>query len=472
MSRQCARRVRLRPSRAPTLAAAALCGLAIGGCATRPMQGVEPAAVAAAWHAIDAAAASAAVGAALPPATAARGFDLADGISLAEAEATALFFNPSLRATRLQIGIAESEAHYARLWQDPELDVDGAYILDDVDEPWVLGAGLAVTIPLSGRPALAKELAESKIDAGAAAALGAEWALLTLLRREWLSLAHWDARIDLLQRSVAELQQLIELAPRLRAAGTLKLVDERLLRIQRQRALGELRQAEAARGEQRLVVIAALGLHPDRPWRFETALERPADPGAAPDLAALLQHPSLREVMAAYQVAERRLQLEVRRQYPDLRIGLGGGSEDGESRVLFALGLIPIPVWNANRLGIATAETERAAAALAIEQALQDLVHRATLATRQHAAAGARVAFLEQDLAPLVDRQVRDVRRLAGLGQFDLFLLADAMQQAREIRLELLDARVATIHAALELAALAGPSQTPAAAATTPEPSQ
>lgn len=440
------------------------CLLLMAGCASYRAQPIDPEAVAAAWRAIDARAASEAVQAAMEPALDAGEdglFDLADGINRREAEATALFFNPSIRATRLQIGIPLAEARHARLWEDPELEVDGAYILEDVDEPLVLGSGIAITIPLSGRPGVARKLAEARIEAAEAAALGAEWALVSSLRQDWLRLAALDARIALLEASIAEIRQLVELTPRFRAAQAVTVVDERLLLIQQRRAEDALNRALAERGQQRLVVLATLGLHPGHDWRLEASLDAlPVDPSPN-GREELLRHPQLRRVLAAYQVAERRLQLEVRKQYPDLRIGLGGGTEEGESRILFGLGLLPIPIWNANREGIATAEVDRSVAATEIESAIQDLTHRFVLARQQERALAARLAFLDQELAPLVDQQVQDTRRLTGLGQLDLILLADALQQAREIRLELLDARIEVLAARLVLNALAGPPLQP-----------
>lgn len=441
--------------------------LLAGGCASYRPEPVDPAAVAEAWRALDQQRATEAVHAALEgsaaPAAPA-GFDLGDGIDLAEAEATALFFNPSIRATRLEIGIPTAEARHARLWEDPELGVDGDYILTDVDDPLVLGGTIGITIPLSGRRGAAKRLAEARIDEREAAALGAEWALLSTLRSEWLTLAGVEARIALLERSRSELATLIDLAPRFRAAQAVTVVDERLLRIQQHRVRDALNQAEARRDEQRLAVLALMGLHPAHDWSLRPDLEGlPAASAIASDeiLAEILDHPQLRRVMAAYQVAERRLALEVRKQYPDLRIGLGGGTEEGESRILFGLGLLPIPIWNANKAGIASATVERTVASVDIESAIQDLTHRFAAAWRRKRAVDARLAFLDGELAPLIDQQVADARRLIGLGQLDLFLLADAMEQAREVRLELLGARLVAAEAALALHALTGPAMPP-----------
>ena len=451
------------------LAVVTCTALVLGGCTRYQPRPVDPAEVAARWQAIDARTATEVVAQAttVDGTAAPTGFDLADGIDLVEAEAVALFFNPSLRATRLAVDIPRAGARHAGRWADPELAVDGAYILENVDDPLVLGGTIGITIPLSGRRGAAERLAAAEASEAELAVVGAEWALLTTLHTQWLALAGLQARVALLEQARSEVGSLIDLAPRFRAAQTVTVVDERLLRIQQLRVEDALRQAQVGLAERRLAVLALLGLHPGHEWSLRPGIDELPPPGslAADDaLAAALEHPQLRRIMAAYQVAERRLAYEIRKQYPDLRIGLGGGVEEGESRLLFGLGLLPIPVWNANREGIARADAGRALAGIDVEVAVQDLIHRFASARRVRRAADERLAFLEDELAPTVDQQVADARRLTGLGQLDLFLLADAMEQARAVRLELLDARLAAAGAALALHALAGPTAPPVAA--------
>lgn len=428
--------------------------LAAAGCARYEPQPVDPTLMAELWAEIDAAGIEASIeayGAAARP----TGFDLDDGIDLAEAEAIALFYNPSLRVTRLRAGIPAAGREHAGAWEDPELGIDGGYILDDVEEPWILGAGISITIPLSGRPAVRKRLAAAELGAAEAAALGAEWALLGELRRAWAARAAIDARRELLTAIASELRALVEAAPRFRAARAMTVVDERLLQLEFSRAAGQLRAADTEAERRRLTILSLLGLHPESelPPLVITSPTIPTPPTAAPPL----EHPQLRIALAAYAVAERQLELEVRRQYPDLSIGLGGGTEDGEPRVLFGLGLLPIPVWNANKRGIAEARAGRATAAAEVELALQELVQRRAATAARLAAAEDRLAFLQDELVPLIDAQRRDARRLTALGQLDLSLLSDALTASRELRLELLTVRAERDDAALLLAAIDGP---------------
>ena len=432
--------------------------LLLNSCATYRAKPVDPIALEQAWRSLDPNTASESVRKAMGedsklPAS----FDLSDGISLEEAEIAALFFNPSIRVTRLEIGVPGSEAAHATLWEDPELGIDGEYILENVDEPLIFGAGLSITIPLSGRPGVKKKLAEARVSDLEAAALGAEWALLNTLRKDWLRLAAAKARIDLLESSQATLQNLIKLAPKFRAAQAFTVVDERLLQIQLKTVFDSLQQAKNQQEELRLNVIAILGLHPEHNWDLQAKVVDLAIYNQKPQLKQLLLHPTMRQVLAAYQVAERQLELEVRKQFPDLTFGFGGAIEDDEPRLTLGLGLLPIPMWNRNKAGIASAEVSRDVVAAHVQIALQDILHNDRQTRRQESALKRRLEFYETEIAPLADKQVADARRLTGLGQTDLFMLADAVELSRDVKLDLLEIQIEHRLSVLALHALSGP---------------
>src|SRR5262249_19164370 len=73
-------------------------------------------------------------------------FDVADGVSLAEAEAIALFYNPQLRALRLNADISRASVEHAGLWEDPVLGIDAQRVIESVAKPWDIAASLSLTI--------------------------------------------------------------------------------------------------------------------------------------------------------------------------------------------------------------------------------------------------------------------------------------------------------------------------------------
>lgn len=438
----------------------ALGSVVLCGCATYEPQPLDTAAIEARWRSHDETGAVAAIQELVGPGTTPAGFDLRDGITLREAEAVALFFNPQLRQLRQQANIPVSGARFAGEWQDPELGIDGGFILSNVAHPLILGGTLSITIPLSGRPALTQRLAEAKSSLAAATVLGAEWAMLKELRDEWTAHAAHAAEIRLLEESIADLVPLTEASARFKAAQAMTVLEERLLLLQSATAEERRLAAAAQRDLHRLRIVALLGLHPAHPWTLTTEfpqLDETALRGAATNTAQAASHPALQTAMAAYAVAERAVELEIRRQYPDLQVGLGAGGEDGESRLLFGAGLLPIPVWNRNRAGIATSRAERTAAAVAVEAALQTRTHRVFAARTQHAGALRQLRFLEETVAPLADAQLKDARESLTLGSPNLLLLADAVEKSLTSRRSLVAARAAVVHAAIELYAATGP---------------
>lgn len=363
-------------------------------------------------------------------------------------------------------------AGHARLWEDPELGIDGEWVLDDVDDPLVLGGMLSITIPLSGQPGVRQKLARAEASAAEVAVIGAEWALLSTLRRQWALASELAERQALLDTGIAEHAAIQQRALAFQAAGALTGAEAQLLELQHQSLRLQALALEAEADQARLAIIALLGLHPAGSWRLSLGnTESPAQAVAAVDA----EHPDLRLALAAYTVAERRLELEVRKQYPDLVLGIGGGSDEGVGRLSFGLGLLPLPIWNRNRQGIAVAEAERAVQEAAISAALQDLEQRRALAAATLAAAERRTQLLRDEVAPLVTAHIAMVQQLIGAGRLDIHLLASAAERAIEHRLDLATARWAIIKAQLDLAALAGPpvlldtaTPTPVASGATP----
>ena len=78
----------------------------------------------------------------------------------------------------------------------------------------------------------------------------------------------------------------------------------------------------------------------------------------------------------------------------------------------------------------------------------------ASVARARLDAARERLAFIEEELAPLADQQVADVRRLGRLGDFNTLVLLESLTTAHEAKLEVLDARLNLTLASRQLEAL------------------
>ncbi|MCC6465265.1 MAG: TolC family protein [Planctomycetes bacterium] len=384
-------------------------------------------------------------------------YNPADGISLAEAEVVALFFNPGLRTARLEAGVPLAGALEAGRWEDPELELDATWIIDNVHTPWMLGAGIKFTIPLSGRPGVEQDLAWAEYDVTKREVVSSEWQALVALREQWLEAAELAERKRLLTEFVAALDRIRSVADRLREAGVLSRLDARLFDLEVATRRLELDQLDLRAKEARLRVLQAMGLHPEAPadLRFELAL--PPLPADNRDTLARDRNADLAVLRARYQVAEQQLRLEVRKQYPDLAIGQAYELDEGQSRISLGFG-IPIPIINLNKEGIARARAARLAARSDYEGMLEDVGHE--LAQAQVALERARRnrRYVAETLSPLVDEQVEAARRLSELGEFDALMQLDALTRQYETRAVGLEAALEEARAATRLLAVLGPA--------------
>lgn len=430
-------------------------------------------------------------------------YDPADGLSLAEAEAVALVFNPQLRLARAQAEVPLASAREAGWWPDPEFEAEvlrfvnrgspsrfkfdgpsfdgintgiiGADGLspsgleitppgyrrvegDFIDDPWIVGASLSITIPISGRLAVEQDWAWAEYRASWRRILISEWELLIRLRAAWLEWSTTSKRITVVTEYIEQLGTVASIADRLVTAGELKPTDARLLAIELQRQRTTLQSLEEEQEQQRLELFALLGVAPEAPVRLLPAvfLPRIDTPESGRRDQLLESDPRLLAVRAAYEAAEQRLRLEVREQYPDLNIGPSYSFEEGFSRLGFGFGF-PIPLWNHNRQAVAEAAAEREAARVQAQTQVEQVFSELARAETRLRFAIERRQMLLEDVVPLVDRQVGDMRKLLEIGEADVLVLRDALGSAVETKLEVLSATLVEARAANVLQQMLAP---------------
>ncbi len=419
---------------------------------------------------------------------AAGGFDPDDGLSLAEAEAVALFFNPQLRRIRAEANVPLASAREAGWWPDPQIQASilgfanrgrsGGFGFEPgrttginangfertpagfrqrsggefIDNPLIVNVGLNLTLPLSGRLAVAQDLAWSEYNAAWRRIAVREWQLLTELRSAWLAWSVTAERLALSREYAARLEKASDASNRLASVGELKSTDARVLGIELAQQRAAIQQLEIQRTQQRLALLATMGLSPDAPFEFKPDVFLPiVDLEPAEQEAALLtRHPQVLAARADYEAAEQALRLEIRKQYPDLNIGPTYTLEEGFSRVGGAFGLA-LPLWNRNRQAIAEAMAARDAARVRAEATVQTVMADLARARTNAALAAQRLDLITDTLAPLVDRQIAETQTLLDLGEIEVLVLREALRASLDTKLDLLEATLDRATAANQL---------------------
>lgn len=386
-------------------------------------------------------------------------FDPSDGLSIAEGEVLALFYNADLRIARLDAGVALATFETAGLWEDPQFGFDGAEILSPAG-PFEYGLTLSLTIPVSGRLGIEKDRAGAAYEAELRRIVDAEWSTRAAVRSAWASWSVASERLRLLLEVIGQVERVAEITDRLESAGELTRVEARLLRAELVQTRADVAQATLDEARTRITLLGLMGLAPDAAIDLLPTIQPVLPTDQADTIDRLIEANTLLAVRRAeYQVAEETLRLEVRKQYPDITIGTGFGSEDNDDRLLLGVSL-PIPVLNANRAGIAEARARRQVARVAAETTFEQLSRELAISRAAYDAARMQREAFERELVPMLDEQSAEVEQLINLGEVNTLLLLETVTRRFDAKSRLLDLRLAEIAAAIEIARLLGPDQT------------
>ena len=384
-------------------------------------------------------------------------FDLSDGVSLAEAQAVAMVYSADLRLARLKAGVTLAGATNAGLWQDPTLRVDLTRIIQSAANPWKVFSSVGFTVPLSGRLEIEKRRAGVEHAGELVRVAQREWQTGIELRRAWCRWSAATARADSAAEVLGNVGSLQAVMDAMESAGELSRIEARLFRMERLARVAELEQARAEAAEGELTIKGLMGMAPGSPLRFEPTLVAAGAENGWNDVTRPVENrPMVEMARVEYEVAERTLELEVRRQYPDLTIGPGYGSEDGQDQFLLGLAA-PLPVLNANRRAIAEATAARELARAGVEAAVERTEGELALARLALESSSRRRAALERELLPMVDAQLEDVRGVARLGEVNTPVLIESLRRRHDALLALVGTRRDETLAHIRIDELLGP---------------
>ncbi len=390
-------------------------------------------------------------------------FDPLDGVSCPEAELLALVFNADLRLARMRAGVTRASAENAGLWEDPTIGVDLARIVQSTPDRWKVFSSLGITIPISGRLEIEKQRAAADHGAELTRLARDEWSVRMAVRRAWGAWSALDAQLIVTREFLTRIEQVLLVVEQMERSGEIARTEARLFRIERAAAALQLSDLEFQAGDLQLRLRQLMGMSPDAPLQFQSTGIVNSDSRATSDTSPTdlaLQSPAMRIAQAEYDAAEKALELEVRRQYPDLQIGPGYGREDGQDQVLLGLS-IPVPILNANRQRIAEARARRELAQVGVETTLEQTIAAIRAAQARLAAKSRHRQTLATDIVPLVDAQYTDAREVARLGEVNTLVLLESLQRQQQARIGLVEASRDEALAAIDLDELIGPPSTP-----------
>jgi outer membrane protein TolC len=356
----------------------------------------------------------------------------------------ALYFSPELHVARAEADVAAAHVGSQSQRPNPTLSFFPQRVANPESgvSPWVAAVQLDWPIETAGKRARRRAAAQARASA-ADLAVGT---VVGRLRSDVYEAVAGDRaaaqRAASLARCVELRSQRLVLLERRRALGEIAQVIVAPERIALARATGDQAAAERVRGEARAALAARVGTPSAALDAVEIAFDLDLVPaelealdGARARRAALLGRSDVLASLAEYDAAEADLRLELAKQYPDLHIGPGYEFDQGADK--WGLGVsLELPVVSRNQGGIDEALARRAEAAARFD----------ALQTRVIGEVDAAAAALDG-----ARREAASARRLREQAEQGEARAQDALDKGAADRLGLLDAELESELAAVAL---------------------
>jgi cobalt-zinc-cadmium efflux system outer membrane protein len=357
-------------------------------------------------------------------------------LSLSEAMTLAMQQNPSLVAARLQRPVAAAEIEIARERPNPDMSFEV-----DREAPHYL-FGVAVPIETAGKRGRRTDVAKAAAESTNADIAKSEADTRRLVRQAFYDALAADRRVDI-AKEVAELARRARDAAQARVqAGDAPRLEELQADLALVRAENDVASRDADRVAARVTLNALLGRPPDAP----TLVRGDIDEGNVPDPASAVQHAlDASSDLAALERRTREAQAHVALAHamrtPDLTLSASSVFDSpGEFQTGYHAGFsLTVPLFTTHKAGVIREE-----AALAQARAEHAAAVTETTASVTAAVAKAQALHLQ------IERENRDIlprtREIEGMaeesyraGQTGLVALLQALQAARDIRLQTLE---------------------------------
>jgi outer membrane protein TolC len=361
----------------------------------------------------------------------------------------------AIAAARSQVESAEGNLVAAKTWRfNPELEIQGGPRSRSGEETtWDRYLNLSQRLDLAGRgdriaAATAARRAAADESRAAEVAVVAEAAAL------YLRALHAVQRRNLAEDALTLHERLRDIARRRRAAGEIGALGDNLAAVALARAEAGLARAaaadELARGELATMLVLENAAH----FTLSGELSWPLPAALDSVLATAQAHPLLRAVTAREEEAAATIEWARSARSLGFKVTGGFGREEGADLIRLGVG-VGLPVFARGQGETQTAAARHALArteAVALRTTLGDRVERAW---RRHARLSDALASFGAEVEPALTANVRLAEESYRLGKIDLGQVLQVQREYLEARGDLVDLRLDTALAALEVAATA-----------------
>lgn len=278
----------------------------------------------------------------------------------------AVYYHPELDIARARLAGALAAIKTARQIPNPSLDLGLTYNATmTTPSPWAVGSMISFIVETFGKRRYRTAEAEYLADAARDDLATATWQVRSRVREALLQLWIARERLSRAEQRLDEQETLVRLIEHRFDLGEASSLDVTRERINRNQARLAIRDVERQGAEARARLAQALGIPLLALQSATISLRDFEAPPHAPDAStgelrtrALTTRSDIHALLAEYQAAQSALQLQISRQFPDMRLGPGYTYDQGDHK--YELGVrSELPVFNQNQGPIAQAAAHR-----------------------------------------------------------------------------------------------------------------
>jgi cobalt-zinc-cadmium efflux system outer membrane protein len=277
----------------------------------------------------------------------------------------AFYYHPDLDVARARWGVSEAGVITAGGRPNPTLGASSGFITNQESgvNPWLYGFSLYIPIETAGKRGYRLAQATHLLTAARLNIAATAWQVRSRLRTSLVNLYAASHSETLLKKQETIQEEIVRLLEKRLATGEVSLPDVTQGHISLNQVRLSLREIQRQSAESLVQVASSLGLPITAVEGINLSfnfIERTPVNLPSNDIRrqALLNRVDILAALSEYEAAQSALELEIAKQYPDIRIGPGYNFDDAKDKWTFGLS-VTLPIFNRNEGPIAEAEARR-----------------------------------------------------------------------------------------------------------------
>lgn len=275
------------------------------------------------------------------------------------------YYHPDMDVARAKWGVSEAGVITAGGRPNPTLGASLGFITNQVSgvNPWLYGFSLDIPVETAGKRGYRLAQAAHLSTAARLNIAATAWQVRSRLRTSLVNLYAARHSETLLKKQETIQEEIVRLLEKRLATGEVSLPDVTQAHISLDQVRLSLKGAQRQSAETIVQVASSLGLPITAIEGINISfdfMERSPVNLPSNDIRrqALLNRVDILEALSEYEAAQSALQLEIAKQYPDIRIGPCYNFDDAKDKWTFGLS-VTLPIFNRNEGPIAEAEARR-----------------------------------------------------------------------------------------------------------------